>query len=179
MKVLLLTGLPGSGKTTVILSTFEILKRRGISVDGFVTQEVKEGGRRIGFKAVDLTSGDSCWLAKVGVEGKNRVGKYTVLLQEFEGLFVRVFNRAERAASVVVVDEIGPMELKSRLFLPVLKEKLVKGKILLATMHRSLLTSAHDLLGEEVYKIWEVIPANRERLPELIVGEIERLISAK
>ncbi|MEM2841993.1 MAG: NTPase [Thermoproteota archaeon] len=177
MRIFILTGLPGSGKTTVILKTFEVLRGRGVHVDGFVTQEVREGGRRVGFKAVDLISGNSCWLAKVGMGGERRVGKYTVLLQDFEELLIKVLNRAEMTASVIVVDEIGPMELKSRIFLPILKEKIAKGKILLATMHRSLLTSACDLLGEEAFAIWEVTIANRDKLPEMIAGKVENLVS--
>jgi len=177
MRVFILTGLPGSGKTTVILKTFKILKRRGVPVDGFVTQEVREGGRRVGFKAVDLISGNSCWLAKVDIGGERRVGKYTVLLQDFEELLIKVLNRAEMTASVIVVDEIGPMELKSRIFLPILKEKIATGKILLATMHRSLLTSVFDLLGEEASAIWEVTIANRDKLPEMIAVKVEDLVS--
>nr|KAF6279957.1 nucleoside-triphosphatase, cancer-related [Myotis myotis] len=60
-----LTGPPGVGKTTLIQKASEVLKSSGVPVDGFYTQEVRQGGRRIGFDVVTL-SGLRGPLSRVG-----------------------------------------------------------------------------------------------------------------
>lgn len=57
--------LPGVGKTTLIQKASEVLQSSGVPVDGFYTQEVRQGGRRIGFDVVTL-SGARGPLSRVG-----------------------------------------------------------------------------------------------------------------
>jgi len=173
-RIFLLTGYPGSGKTTAMVKAVDMLKERGVSVDGFVTLEVRERGSRVGFKAIDLTTGVSCWLAKLGAEGNMRVGRYTLLLHDFEILYSNVFDRSRSIAQVVAVDEIGPMEMRSPLFLPAVRDQINAGKILLATIHRSIHGSSKSLLGRTDIMSWEVNQTNRELLPSLICDQIER-----
>ena len=49
---ILLTGVPGTGKTTAIRRTLELLPE--IRAGGFVTAAIEEGGRRTGFSISDL-----------------------------------------------------------------------------------------------------------------------------
>ncbi len=62
-RVLLLTGIPGVGKTTVLAKTVDLLKQRGYKIGGMVSREVREKGKRVGFEVIDLTSGRRGWLA--------------------------------------------------------------------------------------------------------------------
>ncbi|XP_036133639.1 cancer-related nucleoside-triphosphatase isoform X2 [Molossus molossus] len=91
-----LTGPPGIGKTTLIQKASEVLKSSGVPVDGFYTEEVRQGGRRIGFDVVTL-SGLRGPLSRVGpgpAPGKQecRVGQYVVDLTSFEQLALPVLN---------------------------------------------------------------------------------------
>ena len=63
-RVLLLTGAPGVGKTTVLTKTVDALKAKGINVGGMISREVREGGVRVGFEILDLSSGKRGWLAQ-------------------------------------------------------------------------------------------------------------------
>ncbi len=54
--ILLITGPPGIGKTTILLKTVTILKERGLNVGGMLSREVRENGARVGFEILDLTS---------------------------------------------------------------------------------------------------------------------------
>ncbi len=56
---ILLTGLPGCGKTTVVRHVVELLKARRLA--GFYTEELREHGQRVGFAAVG-THGQSATL---------------------------------------------------------------------------------------------------------------------
>ena len=68
-RVLLLTGSPGVGKTTVLIKTVDALKAKGVSVGGMISREAREGNVRVGFEIVDLTNGKHGWLAHVNQTG--------------------------------------------------------------------------------------------------------------
>jgi len=172
-RIIFLTGHPGMGKTTVLLSTVEALKRRGFSVGGMVSREAREGGSRVGFRIIDLETGTEGWLAHVRQPQGPKVGKYTVCLEDLESVGVAAILNAVKQADVTVIDEVGPMELFSKAFKDRVTEALNSGKMVLGTIHYR----AWDPLIEAIRrrddaKIIEVTMENRERLGELIVQEV-------
>ena len=112
----LLTGRPGVGKTTIIRWLANLL---GPVADGFYTQEVRCEGSRVGFELVTL-SGERAWLAArpyvVSFRNSMPFGKYRVNLEAIDALGVPVLLEALQNRLLIVVDEIGPMELLSRRF---------------------------------------------------------------
>lgn len=119
MKVFI-TGEPGIGKTTLIRKVVEKLGDRAI---GFWTQEVREGKRRVGFKVV-TTDGEERLFASKTFTSKHLVGSYGVNVKRFEELVLPILLRAlkEGEGKVVVIDEIGKMELFSKGFRDLVKE---------------------------------------------------------
>ena len=111
-----LTGRPGIGKTTVLLRIVEELKKRDLKIGGLISQEIRRAGTRVGFKIIDLDSGREGWLAHVRQPVGPKVGKYRVCMKDLESIGVDAILRALREADIVVIDEIGPMELFSQLF---------------------------------------------------------------
>ncbi len=51
-RILLLTGLPGVGKTILVRRVLARLD--ALRVAGFTTEEIRKGGRRLGFRIVDF-----------------------------------------------------------------------------------------------------------------------------
>jgi len=107
-----ITGRPGVGKTTLFKKIYEILVSRGLRVVGFYCPEVRQGGRRIGFKIRSLDETLEKWLARL--EGCNGppVGRYRTCPEA--GEVARYVLSKLGEADVVMIDEIGPMELKLR-----------------------------------------------------------------
>ena len=68
MANILLTGKPGVGKTTLIQKLVKALKR---PARGFFTVEMREGGRRVGFKLVTLDGREGV-LAHENIKGPNQ-----------------------------------------------------------------------------------------------------------
>ncbi|MEM2902013.1 MAG: NTPase [Candidatus Bathyarchaeia archaeon] len=136
----ILTGSPGVGKTTCVLKVVQSLKRSGVQVGGFYTQEVRVEGRRIGFKIVDVQSGREGWLAKINGGSGPRIGKYLVMLGDLNEIGVAALRKAltDPRVQVIVVDEVGPMEMVSDAFKKTVEEVTRRGNVFLFTVHWSM-----------------------------------------
>jgi nucleoside-triphosphatase len=129
---ILLTGPPGCGKTTVIQL---VLANVGSPAGGFYTQEIREEGARVGFKVVTLDGREGI-LAHRRIRGGPRVGKYGVDLAVMDGLAVGAIRGAIEGGELIVIDEIGPMELFSQAFQNVVVQTLDAGLPVLGTVMR-------------------------------------------
>ena len=157
------TGKPGVGKTTLILKVAEELRARSFRVGGMVTQDVREHGRRVGFKIRALDTGEEGILAWIG-EGHPKVGRYAVNLSDLERIGVESIRRAINNADLIIIDEIGAMELKRGKFEKVLEEAINSEKPMLAVLHRKLVDQFRGM-----GRIYTVSYENRERLKDGIV----------
>ena len=127
---LLLTGLPGVGKTTVIKQLADSLGTH--QLEGFFTQEIREDGIRKGFELVTL-DGRRQLLSHVNIPGPHRVGRYGVDLAGFEKLLENLDLR-HSPSHLVILDEIGKMECLSPRFIQEVEALLNSSKMLIATV---------------------------------------------
>jgi nucleoside-triphosphatase len=130
---ILLEGRPGAGKSTVAQRLAELLGGEGVRVGGFVTGELRESGRRVGFE-VEAFDGERAILAHVSLPGPPRVGRYGVDLEAFERVALPALDAAGEA-DVVVVDELGKMELASERFRAAVSELFDGTLPVVATVH--------------------------------------------
>jgi nucleoside-triphosphatase len=128
----LLEGRPAVGKTTAARRVAALLGDAGIPVAGFVTDEVRDQGRRVGF-AVETLDGERATLAHVRFSGPPRVSRYGVDLGAFERVALPALERRSSGA-VVIVDELGKMELFSERFRAAVGELFERDAPVLATV---------------------------------------------
>jgi len=169
-RILLLTGSPGVGKTTVLVRVVEGLKSKGYSVGGMLSREVRSGGNRVGFEILSLTDNQRGWLAQVDQKQGPQVGKYRVNLFDLDRVGVAAIAEAVDVCEVIAVDEIGPMELFSDSFKETVTRAFQSKKLVIATVHwreRGFLTSVSDKTNDAQW--FDVSIDNRERLHELIL----------
>lgn len=171
-RILLITGSPGVGKTTLLLKVVEALKARGCSVGGMVSREVRLSGTRIGFEILDLADNSRRgWLAHVQQKAGPQVGKYRVNLDDLNSVGVGAILRAVRECDVIAIDEIGPMELYSENFRYAVSEAVESGKLVVGVVH----WKASNKMVDSVRKrgdaeIFNVTFENRNRLHKAIVS---------
>jgi nucleoside-triphosphatase len=128
---ILLTGLPGVGKTTVIKQLADSLAP--YHPDGFFTQEIRDDkGVRKGFELVTL-DGRRQLLSHVNIPGPHRVGRYGVDLADFEKL-LETLDLRHSPSRVVILDEIGKMECLSPRFIQEVEALLDSSKMMIATV---------------------------------------------
>jgi nucleoside-triphosphatase len=130
------TGPPASGKSTLALGVIEAARALGVRVAGISTPE-QRAGARTGFEIVDLASGMRRVMASIGRHDGPHVGRYGLDLAAIEAVVAR-FLESLPGAGLVVLDEIGRMELSSPRFLPAVEEAFASPAPLFAVVHRSL-----------------------------------------
>ena len=161
------TGKPGVGKSTIVKRIVEEAKRLGCKVGGIAAPEVRLGGRRVGFRLVDVGRGVEGWLAKTGHLGP-RIGKYGVVVEDVERIGVPALQYALRECDIIVIDEIGPMELIVPQLKEAIRQALESPKPLVGVVHRTLRSRHPDIyrLVAGSGRIILVTEDNRERLLE-------------
>jgi len=163
---LLLTGLPRAGKTTLIEKAVQNLKIRFI-IDGFITKEIRERGERTGFEISGI-KGTRKILSHKDFQSPYRVGKYGVNLKNLEDIIDKIESKN---CDILVIDEIGKMELLSRKFFVWAMNSLIKEKPrILGSIGEKVL---HSLKRENDFskcKIIRVTHKNRDFLLEEILN---------
>ena len=164
---LLLEGRPGIGKSTLARRLLALLQQAGVPVAGFTTGELRTGGRREGF-AVEAVSGARGVLAHVDLPGPPRVGRYGVDLPTFERVALPAL-RAPRTGGVVVVDELGKMELASAAFREAIMEMLGRDVAVVATVHLGHHQFTDALKRRPDIRVVRVTDGTRDALPEQLM----------
>jgi nucleoside-triphosphatase len=168
-RILLLTGTPGVGKTTVVMKVVDSLRAKGYQVGGMVSREVRSNGVRVGFELIDLASGRSGWLARVDAGTGPSVGKYRVNLGDLESIGANAIICAAEKCEVVVIDEIGPMELFSESFSEAVQRAVNGAKLVIAVVHQSTRNNLIDSVKNRPdAELFRVTVDNRSTFAEVI-----------
>ncbi len=171
MKILL-TGKPGIGKTTVVKKVYAFL---GEKASGFWTEEIRDKtGKRIGFKII-TTEKKECILASKYIDTHYRVSSYSVDINCIEKTAVPVLEKAILEDKIVLIDEIGKMELFSLRFLNIVKDIFEKKHSILATVPiKNIHPFVKELKNRKDILLIEVTYSNRDNLPEKIIHLLNR-----
>jgi len=166
----LLEGRPGIGKTTVARCLVVLLRDAGVQLGGFVTDEIRVRGRREGF-TVEAASGERGVLAHVGLPGPPRVGRYGVDLPAFERIALPALAAPE-PSGVVVVDELGKMELASAAFRDAVSDLLGRDVAVVATVQRHRHPFTDALKRRRDVRVVRVTEQSRDALPKQLAAQL-------
>lgn len=169
---ILLTGRPGVGKTTIVR---RFLETGPAVAGGFLTEEIRRGGRRVGFAVRDVHSGREGILAAADRRQGPRVGRYRVDLASFESVGVGALRQAMAREGCVVIDEIGKMEAFSQGFRAAVTELFDSGRAFLASIAVHDHPFLNGLRERPGVTLIEALRENRDALPARLV---EMLIAA-
>jgi len=170
----LITGEPGSGKTTAIKKIVEKLGNRAI---GFWTEEVRDPKtkKRTGFRIITTDGKKKIFASKI-FTSKKLVGSYGVNVNYFEEIAIPTLLKAIEEArkdrrKVIVIDEIGKMELFSKKFRDLVREIFYDDRLnVVATIP---IRDVHKVVSE-IRRLPGVIhihldKSNRDFIPDEVV----------
>jgi len=180
LKNIFITGRPGIGKTTVVEQIMAIINGKGFSIGGMISSELRAKGVRVGFEITNILTGEKGILAHINQREGPQVSKYRVNLRDLVEVGVSAIEEAIDKADLVVIDEVGPMELYSNEFKGAVKKAIESSKPLLGTIHYKAADTLIDFIkSRNDTKIFEVTFENRawlgknlsDKLLEILRGE--------
>ena len=163
------TGSPGVGKSTLVL---KVVQESKVKAGGMLARDKRVKDRRVGFEILDLGSGATGMLADETGTGP-QLGKYKVRMDDLENVGAKAIEDALKS-DLIVVDEVGPMELSSRRFVAAVEKAITSDKPMLVVLHE---WSQH-IIARKIRKSFKVITATRDNRDQL-VKEIAREIKGK
>jgi len=166
----LLTGQPGTGKTNLIKQA--IAGMRG-SAGGFYTEEIRSQGARQGFRLVTLDGQDAI-LAHVDSDSPYRVSKYGVDVDSLDRVGVYALRKAAQQYDLVIIDEIGKMELFSANFRQTVWQIIDSGKRVLGTIMLSPNPVADAIKHHPQVNLVSVTRANHHQ----VLAELQHWLNA-
>ncbi|MCI4336042.1 MAG: NTPase [Thermoplasmata archaeon] len=171
-----ITGLPGSGKTQTLLRIIQLLEQEGVKVGGMVTEPIVEKQRRTGFQITDWMTKETAVFAHEGMKSRVRSGRFGVNLLALEDLGTRSLAEARESADVIVIDEVGKMEVESETFTKSVTDTLDANKSIVMTLHKkSRNPLLQDIRRRDELRLLEVTPVNKN----LLAFKIVRLLTGR
>jgi nucleoside-triphosphatase len=184
MKNILLTGKPRTGKTTVIMEVVKRLTLDGVGkpaapertgCGGFYTGEIKEGGKRMGF-SISTLDGVEGILSHVNIKSPHHVGRYGVNLADLESIAVPSMLEAAENRSLIIIDEIGKMELFSPGFREAVVRCLDNAVPVLGTIMEARNPFTDRIKERPDVKLIGVTPGNRDFLPQELTATVAQWV---
>jgi len=163
-----ITGMPNVGKTQTLVKVMEFLKDSGYRIEGMITEPLIEKKKHVGFYVKDWQTGEKEVFAHIDFDSKDKVGDYGVDLNALEKIGVPAIEKAiaDTDVDIIIIDEIGKMEMLSERFCEVVIEALDSDKPIVVTLHKKSRTPLlQDVRRRDDIRILEVTPVNRNLLP--------------
>ena len=172
-----ITGLPGAGKTYALLKVIEMLEADELTVGGMITESIIVDDKRVGFYVMDWAKKVKRVFAHKDIDSRTNVGKYGVDIDVLEEVGVQAIRDATMDSGVIIIDEVGKMEVESEPFVSAVRDALDADKPLILTLHKkSRNPLLQDIRRRDDLRILEVTAVNKNLLPykivKLLKGEI-------
>ncbi len=157
----------------MLLKAAEQLKEKGYKLGGMISREIREKDNRVGFEIQDCATGKKGRLAHIHQLNGPKMGRYRVNLIDLNTIGVKAIVDAIRDADIVLIDEIGPMELFSKDFIDAVQKAANNPKPILGTIHyRARHPLVRQMKARDDVKVFELTLENRNQLPVTIVDRI-------
>jgi len=156
-RVFVVTGTIGEGKTAWLATLAGMLKDKGVSVGGILALRIVEDGITTGYDISDISTGiRTPFLRYTGSETMG-VERFTVIDSGYRAGYIALDPDFSRKKDVVIVDEVGPLELRGRGWSTRISELLGETKpILIIAVRKSLTESVIEKYGIKDFRIIEV-----------------------
>ena len=170
--IFILTGSVDSGKTTLLKKVTQELKNQKFKIDGFLSEAIIKNQEKIGYDLLELKSAKSIpFIRRSGLQDWQRIGPFFFIP---EGLsWAKKIILRSREAEILVVDEIGPLELSGKGLWPVLEEVIFhRVQKFLFVLRRNILKDFLKMVGKIKTRIFDI--EKEEEIFSRLIEEIKK-----
>jgi len=149
-RIYILSGGKGTGKTIFAKNIAGEMKLKGFPVGGILAERVMEGSETRGYDLIDIETGRrDVFLRQDEEKWTEKIGRFKINTQGLEfGNSVLDPGNQERNR-LVIIDEIGRLELENRGWAPAL-DKLILSPVI------NILITVRDDFAEAVIRKWNI-----------------------
>lgn len=169
-----ISGPSGIQKSNTIKSIIEMLDEEGISLGGMVTEPIMEDNRRVGFQVMDWQTKEKAVFAHLNLDSSLEVKGFGVDLDSLNEVGVKAIRDGANEKDVILIDEIGKMQVESEEFYSTVKKALEVDKPLILTFEKK---SRNPLLQEirrrDDVRMLELTDVNKDLLPYKVLDLIK------
>jgi nucleoside-triphosphatase len=165
-----ITGLPEAGKTYTLLKVIEMLENSETKIGGMITKPMFKKDKKIGFEIVNWMTKEKMVLARFNPDMDIESEQFDVEIKALETIGVKAITQATEEADIIIIDEVGKLEVESDVFVSAVKAALETDKPMILTLHKkSRNPLLQDIRRRDDVRILEVTPVNRSLLPYKII----------
>ena len=179
-----ITGLPSVGKTATLVRIVEKLEEDDFRVGGMITKSIhdEKTGKKVGFAALDWKTRAESVFAHLDFDTKYKAetdeGVFCVDVEALDRVGVPAIRNSltDEAVDIVIIDEVGKMEMHSEAFCKAVTDALDHPKPVILTLHKkSRNPLLQDIRRRDDVRILEVTAVNKNLLPY----KIEKILKDK
>jgi len=165
--------MPRSGKSTLLKKIIQQFDNKV----GFVTNEVRKDGERIGFE-IETNAGEKSMLANVDFKTNFKVSRYFVDIENLDLMISKVENFEKN--DFLFLDEIGQMELFSEKFKVLVEKYLDSTNICIATLSKIYSNEfIEDIKRRNDIFLIEITESNRDEKEKYLETLLRKIAKAK
>lgn len=169
-----ITGLPDSGRTNLMLTIVEMLEAEQIKIGGLVTYPIFENDSVVGFKMMDYMTKEEAVIAGANITSRVRFDQFGIDMDTLGTFSVNAIKRAVFNAELVIIDEVGRIQLKSEYFNKAVLNALRSSKPIMMTIYKKSRSSLlQDIRRRDDIRMLEITPVNQGILPFKIFNLIK------
>lgn len=172
-RIFILSGERGQGKTRYIREIINLFRQEEITVGGIYSDRVMNEGRTIGYDVVDIKSGErGVFLRLTGEPQFEQIGRYYIHLNGLR-LGTNSLQTDDTECDIVVIDEVGQLELKDSGWSDSLKQLIQKDQchLLLTTRTRYTEALIKRLNGVEIF-VYDLSAYRSEAIVHSVLSHI-------
>lgn len=173
-RIFIITGSIGQGKTTQIQKIVESLKEKNITVTGIYSPRLMENGNTTGYDIVDIeTNRREAFLRQTDNKDLNGIGKYSICQKGLESGNDALRRSKNNKNRLVVIDEIGKLELENQGWSANVTELLESSAILIFAVRDTFTEQVIEKWNLKDYLVFNVSDNLYQEICELIDNRIK------
>ena len=151
-KVFIVTGAVGEGKTAWLAKLEGLLKEKELKAGGILALRIMEEGKVIGYDITDIRTGDRTPFLRHTGDATVGVERFTMDPSGYRAGEKALDPHSNRSMNVVIVDEVGPLELRGEGW-----SEMIRG--LIHETRAILILAVRKNLAGEVTERFSISPA--------------------